>query len=482
MHQFWNTIKKIGKTDGYNFKLDKKKCRVDTKVFCKILQICPRIPNQDFVELPSEEDLLTFIKELGYSGKCDMLSTIQTDQMLQPWRTFASVINMCISRKSTGLDRLIKSRTLKFVSKIEDYQIYGASIPDGIINDDIKLSKAYKTYLDYATGKVPPKKARKFKKHASPKLKTVPASPKEPTQKGKRVKRATKKATTAPTTSVVIKDTSYKSVSKKKATAKTGRGKGIELLLNATLLKEAQMKKALKKSKRQTHNLQASSSSEGADFKSDVSDEPTGKTKDTSKGTGVKPGVPDVSKDDSSDSNNDSWGDSEDESDDDHDEDDNDDEDDDGNNEDSEKMFEEEDDDVTKELYGDLNITQGLIDTDLTNAQQGGKDQLKASHESGSVQEEEDAHVTLTIVHDKTEGPLQSSSISSGITSKLLNLDDPSLDINSLMNNSTIPPPPPPVNPFSHPTTIPQQQTPDSITTTYPTMTLPEIPNFASLF
>nr|GEU98671.1 copia protein [Tanacetum cinerariifolium] len=31
MHQFWNTIKKIGKTDGYNFKLDKKKCRVNTE-------------------------------------------------------------------------------------------------------------------------------------------------------------------------------------------------------------------------------------------------------------------------------------------------------------------------------------------------------------------------------------------------------------------------------------------------------------------
>nr|GEV75148.1 reverse transcriptase domain-containing protein [Tanacetum cinerariifolium] len=57
-------------------------------------------------------------------------------------------------------------------------------IPDGMINDDIKLSKAYKTYLDYATGKVPLKKAMKFKKPASPKLKIVHASPKEPTQKG----------------------------------------------------------------------------------------------------------------------------------------------------------------------------------------------------------------------------------------------------------------------------------------------------------
>nr|GFB41600.1 hypothetical protein [Tanacetum cinerariifolium] len=88
--------------------------------------------------------------------------------------------------------------TLKFVSKTKDYQKYEALISDGMINDDIKLSIAYKTYLDYATGKVPPKKARKFKKPASPKLKTVPASLKEPTQKGKRVKRPTKKTNTTP--------------------------------------------------------------------------------------------------------------------------------------------------------------------------------------------------------------------------------------------------------------------------------------------
>nr|GEZ94575.1 hypothetical protein [Tanacetum cinerariifolium] len=58
--------------------------------------------------------------------------------------------------------------TLKFVSKTKDYQKYGALISNVMINDDIKLYVAYKTYLDYATGKVPPKKARKFKKHASP--------------------------------------------------------------------------------------------------------------------------------------------------------------------------------------------------------------------------------------------------------------------------------------------------------------------------
>nr|GEX28262.1 ribonuclease H-like domain-containing protein [Tanacetum cinerariifolium] len=93
MHQFWNTIMKIKDTDTYRFKLVKKKFLIDTEVFCEILQICPRLPNQDFVEPPSEEEMVPFIKELGYTGKCDMLSEIHIDHMHQLWRTFVAIIN-----------------------------------------------------------------------------------------------------------------------------------------------------------------------------------------------------------------------------------------------------------------------------------------------------------------------------------------------------------------------------------------------------
>nr|GFB25230.1 hypothetical protein [Tanacetum cinerariifolium] len=80
---------------------------------------------------------------------------------------------------------------------------------------------------------------------------------------------------------------------------------------------------------------------------------------------------------------------------------------------DEENIYEEEEDEVTKELYDDVN--------------------------SGFEQEEEDAHVKLTPVHDaqKTGGPTQSSSVSSDFTSKLLNLNNPSPvdnEIDSLMD------------------------------------------------
>ncbi|GJV67357.1 hypothetical protein Tco_1482866 [Tanacetum coccineum] len=432
MHQFWNTITKIRDTDAYKF-----------------------------VALPSEEELLSFIKELGYSGKCNMLSDIHTDQMHQPWRTFAAIINRCISGKTTGLDRLGESRaqiltkpfmrniinlhtvrndsllgTLKFVTKTNDTQKYGALIPDEMINQNIKDSKEYKTYYDFATGKVEPKKAMKFKKVSSPSRILSPVLEAEHVKKAKRVKRPAKKSTTAPTACVVIRDNHGVSVSKKKAPAKADRGKGIELLSDAALLEDAQLKKALRKSRQDTHKLQDSGSR-----------------------------VPDVLKANSSDSDNESWGDSADESDDINDNDNDDDnannddsenEDDNGNDahdsertnsddddenpsftlkdydeeehdeeyeshDDYENVYEEEDDDLYKDvdvrLLGVEQEQERKGDEEITDADQ------NVSQEKSYEQVIEDAHVTLTS-SQKTESLKQSSSVSSDFASKVLILDN----------------------------------------------------------
>ncbi|GKC26824.1 hypothetical protein Tco_1034118 [Tanacetum coccineum] len=156
-----------------------------------------------------------------------------------------------------------------------------------IARDDIILglmrfdSDAYKTYLAYATGEASPKMKRKLKKPASPSKKRtlITEEEKEP-EPAKNVK---------------------------KAPAKVARSMGIELLSNAALLEEAQLKKVLIRSKRETSIHKAGGSSEEADSKLEVPDEPKGKSIDTSKGTGLKPGVPDVSKGDSSKSTNNLW-------------------------------------------------------------------------------------------------------------------------------------------------------------------------------
>nr|GEU37370.1 hypothetical protein [Tanacetum cinerariifolium] len=68
MHQFWHTITKIKNSSSYKFELDKKKCTIDVEVFCDILQIYPRLPNQEFDAPPSDKEIVTFIKELGHKG------------------------------------------------------------------------------------------------------------------------------------------------------------------------------------------------------------------------------------------------------------------------------------------------------------------------------------------------------------------------------------------------------------------------------
>nr|GEX69102.1 hypothetical protein [Tanacetum cinerariifolium] len=65
MQQLWFTVKKINKTTSYEFDLADKKCKVDVELFRKILDICPRVPNEDFIVPSSEESLINFLYELG---------------------------------------------------------------------------------------------------------------------------------------------------------------------------------------------------------------------------------------------------------------------------------------------------------------------------------------------------------------------------------------------------------------------------------
>nr|GEY01450.1 hypothetical protein [Tanacetum cinerariifolium] len=196
MHQFWNCIYKHD--DFYRFKIDKKnRFKLTLEVFRDILQICPRMP--------------------------------------QPWRTFAALINRSLSGKTSGLNKLRLSRA----------QIIW----------EMKESKAYKTYLGYAIGNVPPKVARKFKKASPSKKDSVPVpTDEEPIENGKRVKRSAKKSSIILTTEVALK-------------------------------KEAQMKEVRKKSLRKLHKSHLSSF-----------------------------GVLDVIKDDSTESESESWGNDDDDS------------------------------------------------------------------------------------------------------------------------------------------------------------------------
>ncbi|GJX75392.1 hypothetical protein Tco_0313987 [Tanacetum coccineum] len=243
-------------------------------VTAEVPEICPRLHNQDFVEPPLKEELVTFIQELGYFGKCISGKTTRLDRLKESraqilwgmynkmnvdyvallWEDFmyqADNREICSARKEhmpyprftkviishfISKDKTISMRnkinlhiilddsllgTLKFfVSKTQDYEQYGALIPNDMINQDIKDSKAYKTYYDFSTRKVPPKKTREYKKVASPSRKLSPVLEEELADKPKKAKKPAKKSTTMPTTGVIIRDTPGVLVSKKKAPTK----------------------------------------------------------------------------------------------------------------------------------------------------------------------------------------------------------------------------------------------------------------------
>nr|GEY31268.1 hypothetical protein [Tanacetum cinerariifolium] len=99
-------------------------------------------------------------------------------------------------------------------------QKYGTPILKEMTNQYIKDSKAYKTYLAFATRQATPKKARKFKKISLPLKKLSLVLEEEHAKKPKGDKKPAKIYTIVSTTSVVIRDTLNVSVSKKKAPAK----------------------------------------------------------------------------------------------------------------------------------------------------------------------------------------------------------------------------------------------------------------------
>ncbi|GJZ59139.1 hypothetical protein Tco_0614955 [Tanacetum coccineum] len=276
--------------------------------------------------------------------------------------------------------------------------IYGAILLECLTNPAMKESKAYKTYLGYATDE-------------------------EPVQKSKRVKRPAKKSTNKPAAAVVIREahveTKFKS--KEKEMVEVTRGKGIELLSEVALIEEAQMKEVKKKSLRDFHKTHPSGSGMVV-VKPPSVDKITPTI--TSEGTGDKPRVPDVTEDDSTESESESWG---------NDEDDSNNDDQDSSNKDSEQSEQEQglddtdyqfDDDVDARLeeptQTDKEVVQGEgVDAEMIDAQQGNEN-LETTQE----QVVEDAHGIISTVTKKTEVPATSSSRSSDLASKFLNFSD----------------------------------------------------------
>nr|GEY90584.1 hypothetical protein [Tanacetum cinerariifolium] len=103
------------------FKMNNKKRIMNLEYFIEMLQICPRIPNQQFDELPFEEEILEFLRQLGHSGEIKMIIDVNINKLHQPWRSFVAVTNKCLSGKSIGYDSIQRPKLIDLKTVIDGW-------------------------------------------------------------------------------------------------------------------------------------------------------------------------------------------------------------------------------------------------------------------------------------------------------------------------------------------------------------------------
>nr|GEY11489.1 hypothetical protein [Tanacetum cinerariifolium] len=74
MQEFWATAKLHH--NSIRFKIDTRKSVLDLEAFREMLHISPRIPNQPFADLSTEEEILDFLRFLGHSHDIRYLTDV----------------------------------------------------------------------------------------------------------------------------------------------------------------------------------------------------------------------------------------------------------------------------------------------------------------------------------------------------------------------------------------------------------------------
>nr|GEV69370.1 retrovirus-related Pol polyprotein from transposon TNT 1-94 [Tanacetum cinerariifolium] len=221
MQEFWATA--TVHHHPIRFKMNNEKHIANLECFREMLQICPRIPNQPFVELPFKEEILTLLRELGHIGEIKMVIDENINKLHQPWRSFdasSTSKNMNFAylpwedfvyqveqkdaKKSNEMyyprftkvivnffmttDQSIPRRnkvnwhfarddhmftTRKLVSRYQNTQQYGTILPIELTNEAIRNSESYEYYV-IASGVEPPKTKASVRKKKSSSNTTVP--------------------------------------------------------------------------------------------------------------------------------------------------------------------------------------------------------------------------------------------------------------------------------------------------------------------
>ncbi|GKB50956.1 hypothetical protein Tco_0901709 [Tanacetum coccineum] len=105
IQQFWNTLTYVEKARTYRFQLDENWFTLDANLLREALEITPIDQAHPFVSPPSGDAIMDFVNELGYPEVIHFVSSMAVNHLYQPWRAILSMINQCLTGKTSGHDR-----------------------------------------------------------------------------------------------------------------------------------------------------------------------------------------------------------------------------------------------------------------------------------------------------------------------------------------------------------------------------------------
>ncbi|GJS35315.1 hypothetical protein Tco_0533697 [Tanacetum coccineum] len=96
MQEFWASAYVHNRS--VRFKMNNKMHILDLDQIRYILQIFPKVGNKQFEEPPLEKEILAFLP-VWSSGEIRRFTDVNVNKLHQPWRSFAAIINKCLSGK-----------------------------------------------------------------------------------------------------------------------------------------------------------------------------------------------------------------------------------------------------------------------------------------------------------------------------------------------------------------------------------------------
>ncbi|GJS47568.1 hypothetical protein Tco_0597689 [Tanacetum coccineum] len=105
IQQFWDTICYDRIAGGYKCQLDEQWFNLTKDTLRDALRITPVNNNKAFSSPPTQDTLINFVNDLGYPKEVKHLSNVVTNDMFQPWRALTTIINLCLTGKTSGFER-----------------------------------------------------------------------------------------------------------------------------------------------------------------------------------------------------------------------------------------------------------------------------------------------------------------------------------------------------------------------------------------